>query len=287
MKPLPSWFKQSIPEVSQLQAMKNLLTSASLHTVCEGALCPNLGQCWGQGVATFMILGHCCTRACRFCAVPSGVPEDVDPEEPEAVAQAVKSLKLNYVVVTSVTRDDLPDEGADQFVAVIRAIRRVNPDVKVEILVPDFSGRGGLMEQVILSRPEVIGHNIEMAERLFSDVRPQALYRRSLDVLRVYNEYEGCSLIKSGFMVGLGESREEVFQTMDDLAEAGCDIVTIGQYLAPSKHGRHVPVERFYTPEEFDEFKIYGEQKGIRYILSGPLVRSSFIAEQGYLKVTK
>ncbi|MBF0483163.1 MAG: lipoyl synthase [Candidatus Omnitrophica bacterium] len=282
---LPVWFKQRVPDQNKINEMKQLLTSVSLHTVCESAQCPNMGQCWGQGVATFMILGDRCTRACKFCAVTSGKPLDVDPEEPLRVAQAIKKLGLKYAVITSVTRDDIPDEGAGQFASTVRNIRMQCPEVKVELLVPDFSGRGGLIEQVISSKPDVIGHNIEMVERLFPSIRPQTKYRRSLDVLQVFKENNDDILVKSGFMIGLGEKRDEIFKTIDDLANVGCNIITIGQYLSPSKTERHVQVKKFYSPEEFEEFKIYGEKKGVGFVLSGPLVRSSFMAEEGYKNV--
>ena len=279
---LPSWFKQEIPNMEKARSMKDLFRETGLHTVCESAHCPNIGECWGRGTATFMILGDVCTRACRFCAVAAGKPLVVDPHEPQHVARAVQKLNLKFVVITSVARDDLPDEGAEQFAQTIFEIRRLLPDVKIEILIPDFSGLAENIKIVTDARPEVISHNIETVVRLSKKVRPQAEYQRSLETLKIMRELGSSLIVKSSLMVGLGETREEVIATMKDLLQAGCDILTIGQYLAPSQSKRHVPVERFITPEEFESYKVLGLSLGFKYVASGPLVRSSYLAEEGY-----
>ncbi len=279
---LPTWFRQPLPDMDRVNEMKAMLRGAKLHTVCESAHCPNLGQCWGQGVATFMILGGTCTRACRFCAVPAGRGEVLDVNEPDNVAASVKHLKLNYVVVTSVARDDIADEGAGHFAQTIAAIRRVSPNTKIEVLIPDFSGREELLSILSAAAPEVISHNIECVRRLSDAVRPQAQYDRSLQVLRRFRELATSSFVKSSFMLGLGETQDEVKVLMQDLLESGCQILTIGQYLAPSTAKRHVRVDRFVTPEEFESYRALGMSMGFKYVESGPLVRSSFIAEKGY-----
>jgi lipoic acid synthetase len=231
-----------------------------------------------------MILGEICTRACRFCAVKAGKPMTVDFDEPRKVAEAVKSLNLRYVVITSVARDDLKDEGAEHFAQTIRAIRRTTLQTKIEVLIPDFSNKLDSIRTLIEARPEVVSHNIETVRRLSPDIRPQANYARSLDVLRNFKKLAPQILVKSSFMVGLGESQDEIEQVMKDLLDAGCDILTIGQYLAPTQRKRHVRVARFVTPQEFDFYKQFGEQMGFKHVESGPLVRSSFIAEEGYRK---
>ncbi len=279
---LPSWFRQEIPDMAKVGTIKTMLRQASLHTVCESALCPNLGKCWGRGVATFMILGDVCTRACRFCAVQTGRPTAVDPDEPRQVAMAVQQLNLRYVVVTSVARDDLPDEGAEQFVRTIQAIRDLMPQTKIEILIPDFSNKLESLRLLTSARPEVISHNMETVRRLSPAVRPQADYGRSLAVLGVLKKLAPASFIKSGFMVGLGETDIEITELMSDLVSVGCDLVTIGQYLAPGRKKRFLRVQRFVRPEEFEDYKARGLQLGFQHVMSGPLVRSSYIAEEGY-----
>ena len=282
LKPLPFWLRQNLPDMDNVRGMKALFRSSGLHTVCESAHCPNMGQCWGRGVATFMILGEICTRACRFCAVKAGRALAVDPHEPEHVALAVKELNLRYVVVTSVARDDLEDEGAEQFVQTILAIRRVMPQTKIEVLIPDFSNKIESLKKVAAASPEVISHNIETVRRLSLLVRPQADYDRSLEVLRNFKQMKGPIFTKSSFMAGLGETEQEIREVMKDLLAAGCDILTIGQYLAPTRLPRHIPVQRFVHPEEFQRFKEIGLDLGFKHVMSGPLVRSSFIAEEGY-----
>lgn len=279
---LPEWFKQEIPDRAKINHMKELFRGSRLHTVCESALCPNMGKCWGEGVATFMILGDVCTRACRFCAVDAGRPLVVDSEEPRNVALAVQELKLRYVVITSVARDDLKDEGADHFAQTIRAVRELNPQTKIEVLIPDFSNKPESLKTVVEARPEVISHNIETVRRLSPSVRPQADYERSLDVLRNFKALDPTIFTKSSLMLGLGEAHEEIVEVMRDCLAVGCDILTIGQYLAPTQQKRHLKVERFYTPQEFASFKEIGLNMGFKHVMSGPLVRSSFIAEEGY-----
>ena len=281
-KRLPSWFKQEIPDMDKIREMKQLFRTSRLHTVCESAHCPNMGKCWGQGVATFMILGEICTRACRFCAVKAGKPMDVDLEEPRHVALAVKELNLRYVVITSVARDDMEDEGAEQFFQTIQEIRKVMPQTKIEVLIPDFSNKWKSLKKVVEAKPEVVSHNIETVRRLSSKIRPQADYDRSLEVLKNFKKLELSIFTKSSFMVGLGETHDEIVEVMTDLLHAGCDILTIGQYLSPSQMKRHVNVERFYTPQEFTAYKKLGLKMGFKHVMSGPLVRSSYIAEEGY-----
>ena len=279
---LPSWFRQPLPDMDKIGQMKRLFRGSSLHTVCESAHCPNMGKCWGQGVATFMILGEICSRACRFCAVKAGIPTPVDPEEPRHIALAVQHLNLRYVVITSVARDDLEDEGAQHFAETIREVRRLTPATKIEVLIPDFSNKEQSLLKVIEAAPEVISHNIETVRRLSPAVRPQADYGRSLDVLRNFKRLAPSVFTKSGIMLGLGEREEEVAETMRDLKEAGCEILTIGQYLSPSGLKRHLPVKDFVSPEQFEIYGRLGRSMGFKHVMSGPLVRSSYIAEEGY-----
>lgn len=279
---LPSWFRQQVPDIHKIKKMQSLFRGRNLSTVCESAHCPNMGQCWQRGVATFMILGDVCTRGCRFCAVKTGKPSAVNVDEPDNVADMAARLGLRYVVVTSVTRDDLPDEGALQFVRTVSALRRKNPDGKVELLIPDFSGKEDLIRKVVYAKPDVLAHNIEMVKRIFSAARPQADYDRSLKVLREMCRIAPDMFIKSGFMVGLGETDQEVEDLMKELREAGCDLLTIGQYLAPSGGTRHLPVQRFVDPKQFDAYRRTGLRMGFRHVFSAPLVRSSYIAEEAY-----
>jgi len=279
---LPRWFKQEIPDINKIRPMKEFFRKGRLHTVCESAHCPNMGSCWKEGVATFMILGGVCTRACRFCAVPVGRPDLLDLEEPHHVALAVKQLGLRYVVVTSVARDDIEDGGELLFVKTILAIRRLTPEVKIEVLIPDFSAKEGSLKLLSEAAPEVIAHNIECVRRLSPHVRPQARHDRSLQVLRRLGELNPHVFIKSSLMVGLGETDEEIIQVLSELREAGCQILTIGQYLAPTKLKRHWPVERFVSPEDFERYRSLGMDMGFVHVESAPLVRSSYIAERGY-----
>jgi len=273
--------------MEKIRGMQKQFRTSRLHTVCESALCPNMGKCWGEGVATFMILGEICTRACRFCAVKSGRPEAVDAGEPQEIAAAVKAMGLRYVVITSVTRDDLEDEGAQHFTDTINAVRELNPGIKIEVLVPDFSNKPESLRKLVGVKPEVISHNMETVRRLSPSVRTQAGYGRSLQVLRNFKQLDPSTFTKSSFMVGLGETKEEVVEAMRDLAETGCDILTIGQYLAPTQLKRHIRVQRFVRPEEFEFYKQKGLELGFKHVISTPLSRSSFIAEQGYRECLK
>jgi lipoic acid synthetase len=272
----PSWLTMASPDFAAVERMKDLLGTQKLSTVCQSARCPNLGECFGRGTATFMILGARCTRGCRFCAVEKGVPEPLDPEEPERVAMAAERLGLKYVVVTSVTRDDLADGGAEQFARTIRCIRKQSPHASVEVLIPDFKGDRKALETVFEAGPDMLNHNIETVPRLYKAVRPQAEYRRSLDVLKGAADFG--LRVKSGLMLGLGERPEEVRETLQDLREAGCEYLTMGQYLAPSAD--HVPVARYLTPREFADYAREARSLGFEEVSAGPLVRSSYRAEK-------
>lgn len=278
MSTLPSWIKRRFPPQEEWERVQRLLQTLALHTVCESAHCPNLGECFRRGTATFLILGNVCTRSCRFCAVGKGIPLSPDPEEPERVAEAAKRLCLKHVVVTSVTRDDLPDGGAGHFAATILAIRKALPQATVEVLVPDFQGSEEALDTVLAARPEVLNHNVETVPRLYPLVRPQADYARSLRLLERAKEKAPDILTKSGLMVGLGETRKEVEEVLRDLRKARCDIVTIGQYLRPSVH--HLPVASYVPPEEFEYYREYALRLGFSGVASGPFVRSSYKAEE-------
>ena len=249
-----------------------------LNTVCEDARCPNIGECWNAGTATFMILGDVCTRSCGFCAIATGRPQAIDPLEPYRVAQAVRALGLDYVVITSVNRDELESGGAEVFAACIKTIRRDDPDVRVEVLIPDFKGNWDALQTVIDARPFVLNHNVESVPRLYRQVRPQAIYERSLELLRRAKDAAPDMLTKSGFMVGLGETPDELFQVLRDLRAQGVDIVTVGQYLRPTL--QHLPIDRYYDPEEYEQFRAFGRELGFMHIEAGPLVRSSYHAEK-------
>ncbi|HLD69959.1 MAG TPA: lipoyl synthase [Candidatus Omnitrophota bacterium] len=284
---LPSWFRQEIPDVKKISEMKNMFRASNLHTVCESARCPNMGTCWGRGVATFMISGDICTRACRFCSVSAGRPAALDREEPRHIAEVIQKMNLRYVVITSVARDDLPDEGAGHFAQTISEVRKLNPQIKIEVLIPDFSAQKEHLKTVADAGPEVISHNIETVNRLSKKIRPQAEYLISLKVLKMIQRLNPSIFVKSSFMVGLGETMDEIIELMNDLREAGCQILTIGQYLAPTQMKRHVRVERFVTPAEFENYKQLGVTLGFKHVMSGPLVRSSYIAEEGYQECLK
>ncbi len=284
---LPSWFRQEIPDVKKISEMKNMFRASKLHTVCESARCPNMGTCWERGVATFMISGDVCTRACRFCCVSAGRPAALDRDEPRHIAAMIQKMNLRYVVVTSVARDDLPDEGAGHFAQTIEEIRNLTPEVKIEVLIPDFSAKEEHLKIVAGAGPQVVSHNIETVNRLSKKIRPQAEYRRSLNVLKIMKRLRPSMFVKSSFMVGLGETSKEIVELMNDLLEAGCQILTIGQYLAPTQMKRHLRVERFVTPGEFENYKQLGMTLGFKHVMSGPLVRSSYIAEEGYQECLK
>jgi lipoic acid synthetase len=274
----PEWLKARVPGGENYRNIKETMRGLGLHTVCEEARCPNIGECWNNRTATFMILGNVCTRSCGFCAVLTGKPEELDTEEPYRVADAAKKMGLEHAVITSVNRDELPDGGASIFAATIREIRSQIPGCAVEVLTPDFKGDRDAIETVVDARPDTFNHNIETVPRLYPAVRPQAKYRRSLEVLRYAKELNPDGLTKSGFMVGLGEVEDELHQTMRDLREHDVDILTIGQYLRPSEN--HLPMSRYYTPKEFAELKKYGISLGFKHVESGPLVRSSYHAHE-------
>jgi len=275
-KNLPSWFKVRIQSGPHYQEIRQLMDTHRLHTICEEARCPNIWECWNNRTATFLILGDICTRRCHYCSVTTGRPPAVDREEPQRVADAVKLLNLRHAVVTSVNRDDLPDGGASLFADTIRQIRQENPTCTVEVLIPDFQGRQADVEVVMQTKPDILNHNIETVPRLFPSIRPQGKYRRSLEVLKWAKAMGGRT--KSGLMTGLGESEDEIRQVMRDLREVECEILTIGQYLQPTR--QHAPVSRYATPEEFEAFKQEGMALGFQHVESGPLVRSSYHAEE-------
>lgn len=273
---VPDWLKVKTGKGSLTRATRELLHDCGVTTVCQEAMCPNIGECFACGTATFMILGDVCTRDCRFCAVGHGSPPPPDPEEPARVAEAAARLGLRFVVLTCVTRDDLPDGGAAQFVATMAALRERLPAVAIEVLTSDFGGRTEPLDEVLAARPTVYNHNVETVRRLQAQVRPQADYERSLGVLRHAAASAPGSVIKSGLMVGLGETRAEVGEVLADLADVGCRVVTIGQYLRPSP--AHLPVARYVPPEEFAEYERMGRARGLARVLSGPFVRSSYHA---------
>jgi lipoyl synthase len=273
-KRLPPWFKVRLTGGERFRVVNNLIVKNSLHTICQSAACPNRSECWNDGAAAFMILGSTCTRSCGFCNVPSGSPDVPDAGEPGRVAQAVESLRLSYVVVTSVTRDDLPDGGAALFAGTIRAIRARTPRCSVEVLIPDFQGDPDSLRMVLDAEPDVLNHNLETVPALYSRVRPQADYGRSLTLLARANE-RGV-ITKSGLMVGLGEGRDELLSVLRDLRGAGCELLTIGQYLRPGKG--HLPVQKYYHPDEFESLKRAADSVGFRRVFAGPLVRSSYRA---------
>jgi lipoyl synthase len=274
----PEWLKVRATLGPNYRDLKALKQGLSLHTICEEAHCPNIYECWENRTATFLILGRVCTRACRFCAVETGRPTELDLEEPRRVAEAVKQLRLRHVVITSVARDDLADGGACVFADTIRTIRAEVPDCAVEVLIPDLQGSDDGLREIVTARPGILNHNLETVARLQRRVRAKARYERSLWVLRRTKELDPSIRTKSGLMLGVGERREEVVQTMVDLRESSVDIVTIGQYLRPSL--LHLPVERFVPPEEFAELKQVGQELGFRHVESGPLVRSSYHAHE-------
>ena len=283
MRRLPSWVKKRLPEGEVYFKTRRLLRELHLFTVCEEARCPNVGECWGKGTATFMIMGEICTRKCRFCAVAHGNPSPLDPDEPYRVAEAARRMGLSYVVITSVTRDDLPDGGAKHFSKTIKAIRDTIPEAGIEVLIPDFGGKEENLRVILESPPSVLNHNIETVKELYKKIgRPQSFYSRSLKVLKFYSEHG--LIVKSGMMVGLGESKEQILVAMEDLLEAGVKILTIGQYLQPTKN--NLSVEKYYLPDEFNELKEIALAKGFSGVESGPLVRSSYKAEELYREVS-
>ncbi len=282
MERKPEWLRIRVPAGSGYKEVRGILEKYHLNTVCDEALCPNRGKCFQAGTATFMILGKNCTRNCRFCNVTSENPEVVDSDEPRRIAEAVKALKLKYVVITSVTRDDLPDGGAYHFAAVIRSIKKTTPGVGIEVLIPDFQGDREALKEVVDAQPDVIAHNVETVPPLYNEVRPQAEYKQSLEVLSNVKEMDPEIKSKSGIMVGLGETKAQVIEVMKDLRAHGCEFLTIGQYLAPSK--LHHPVIEYITPAAFDEYAEQARKLGFEYVASAPFVRSSYMAHEAFEK---
>ena len=278
---LPEWTRRSATHFESLNTLKTGLRALNLHTVCESARCPNIHECFHRGAATFMILGNLCTRGCGFCSVPKGNPRihdmRLDPDEPANVARMAAEMKLKYVVITSVNRDDLADGGSLHFAQTVREVRQAVPSARVEVLTPDFDGNMGAVARVLDAAPHVFNHNMETVPRLYRRVRPQANYRQSLDVLRFARQHSPEVMTKSGFMVGLGETAEEVAQLLRDLREMDVDVATIGQYLQPTR--RNLPVVEYVAPERFDEYKDLGLAMGFKMVFSGPLVRSSYMAD--------
>ncbi|GAB4214473.1 MAG: lipoyl synthase [Synechococcales cyanobacterium] len=274
--PLPSWVKRPIGKASELSTVQQIIKQRQLHTICEEGRCPNRGECYAQKTATFLLMGRVCTRACSFCQVESGIPTSLDPHEPEHVAEAVALLGLQYVVLTSVSRDDLPDQGAGWFVRVMETIRQRCPETQIEVLTPDFRGERDCLATVVAAKPVCYNHNIETVRRLTQPVRRSGSYERSLSVLRTIKELDPQMLTKSGLMLGHGESEAEILETLADLRAVSCDCLTLGQYLQPSLE--HRPVERYWTPAEFDHLGSLARDMGFRQVRSGPLVRSSYHA---------
>jgi len=274
----PHWLKVQASWGENYRRIKSLLARSNLHTVCQEANCPNISHCFEEGTATFLILGNVCTRGCTFCDVKRGIPLPVDEDEPERVAETVKKLNLNYVVITSVTRDDLDDGGASIFALTINEIKSSIPGCKVEVLIPDFGGSLESLKTVLEAKPDVLNHNMETVQRLYPQVRKGADYRRSLDLLRNVKGIDKSMVTKSGVMLGLGESLEEIVELIRDLRNVDCNLLTIGQYLSPSNE--HLPIAKFYHPDEFAELKVVGEKMGFAHVESGPLVRSSYHASE-------
>ena len=272
----PSWLKVKLPTGENYRRVRKLVDEYKLHTICESGNCPNMGECWGEGTATFMILGNTCTRSCSFCAVATGRNKEYDTDEPTRVAEAIKLMKVKHAVLTSVNRDELPDKGAFVWAETIRKVKELSPGTTMETLIPDFMTKWDLLYQVIDEKPEVVSHNMETVKRLYRKVRPQAKYERSLE--QIQKTKDRGRRTKSGVMLGLGETEAEVLEVMQDLKNHGCDVITLGQYLQPTK--MHLAVERFVTPEEFAFYKEAGMKMGFSFVESGPLVRSSYHAEK-------
>jgi lipoic acid synthetase len=272
----PSWLKVKLPTGESYKNVRDIVDNHKLHTICESGNCPNMGECWGAGTATFMILGNVCTRSCSFCAVATGRPNEYDTDEPRRVAEAIQLMKVKHAVITSVNRDELKDKGAQVWADTIREVKRLNPGTTLETLIPDFKAMWDLLYLVIDEKPEVVSHNMETVERLYRKVRPQAKYERSLEQIRRTKEHG--SRTKSGVMLGLGETEDEVFKIMDDLAANGCDVLTLGQYLQPTK--MHLDVVEYVHPDTFAMYREEGLRRGLNYVESGPMVRSSYHSER-------
>ena len=274
----PAWLNKKL-DYQSMKEMGEMLRSLNLHTVCEGAKCPNMGECFRNRTATFMILGDVCTRNCKFCAIPTGITACVDDQEPKNLAEAAKKLKLNHVVITSVTRDDLEDGGSNQFAKCIFEVRKEIPTASIEVLIPDFQGDTKALDNVINAKPQIINHNVETVPNLYSIARPMANYQQSLNVLKYVKQVDSSIITKSGIMLGLGEKKNEVLDLFEDLRTVDCDMLTIGQYLPPSHD--HASLKEYISPEIFEEFKQIALQKGFKYVASGPYVRSSYNAIEG------
>lgn len=272
----PEWLRVKLPTGKEYLQVREIVSKHKLHTICESGNCPNMGECWGAGTATFMILGNICTRSCGFCSVATGRPKAVDWDEPMRVANSVKLMNVKHCVITSVDRDDLKDGGSIIWAETIKAIREVSPETKFETLIPDFAGKWENLQRIIDVKPDIVSHNIETVKRLTPQVRIQAKYDRSMEVIK--RIHDAGLKTKSGIMVGLGETEEEVYEAMDDLRKAGCDVLTVGQYLQPTP--KHLPVLEFVHPDKFKRFEKAGLEKGFRFVESGPLVRSSYHAEK-------
>ncbi len=272
----PDWLKIKLPEGKNYAAVNQIVKEHHLHTICESGKCPNIGECWGNSTATFMILGDICTRSCKFCNTKTGKPLPPDPNEPKELAEAIKLMKLKHAVITSVDRDDLDDKGANHWAETVKAVRQINPKTTMETLIPDFDAKPSLLDIIIDVQPEIVSHNLETVERLTPQVRSRAKYQTSLQVIKYLSEHG--IRTKSGLMLGLGETNEEILKSMDDLVNAGCEILTLGQYLQPT--AKHLPVQRYLTPEEFNLLKQAGFRAGLKQVESAPLVRSSYHADQ-------
>jgi len=283
MKNKPEWIKARISNMEQIEETMSILRGLSLNTVCEGAQCPNIGECFEKKTATFMIMGEVCTRRCRFCAVPKGEAQCLDLKEPANIGLACSKLGLKHVVVTSVTRDDIHDGGASHFAETVHEIKRQNPQTTIELLIPDLKGDWEALKVITDSKPNILNHNLETVPLLYEDVRPQADYKRSLELLQKVKSFDSKIFTKSGIMLGLGEKEEDVLQVMDDLVSVDCDILTIGQYLQPSSS--HIELKEYIHPDKFAEYERIGKEKGFKYVASGPLVRSSFNASIGMEKM--
>lgn len=278
MRRHPDWLKVKIGGGADFAKIKSMLRDAKLHTICEEARCPNIAECFGRGTAVFLILGNICTRNCKYCNVKHGVPLSLNLNEPKDVAESVKDLGLKYAVITSVTRDDLEDGGASVFYDTVKEIKKLNNSCKIEVLIPDFRGSEEALKKVADSKPDVVNHNIEVAEGLFPEIRPEGNYTVSLEVLKNIKKIDKNVRLKSGFMVGLGENKDQIVKTMQDLRDSDVDFLTIGQYLQPTRN--HAEIKKYYTPKEFDEFKKTATDLGFKHVESGPLVRSSYHAEE-------
>lgn len=276
MKRLPDYLKRPIINTETTKTVRNILKNHCLNTVCENARCPNKNECYTKHTATFLIMGNVCTRNCRYCNISGGIPEELNENEPKEVANAIKELGLKYAVITSVTRDDIPDGGADHFAKTIEEIRKISPNTKIEILTPDFNGDKNSLDIIIKAMPEVFNHNIETTKQVFKKARPKGNYQTSLEVLKYVKDNSNIKT-KSGLMVGLGETFEEIEETFEDLKNVGCDILTVGQYIQPSK--KHLEVDKYYTLEEFEEIKKLAKKVGFKNFQIGPLVRSSYMAK--------